>query len=116
VVSKSKIAGLAFIAIAFGVIPTASAGTRTKEVNAKAGVPTLLFVWYDCVRHFPYQGTAFVENGTLTYKDAVRNRCGGANEPARELWYTSNSGFTGTDNVTVPGRAGAGLAIRVMVH
>jgi hypothetical protein len=77
--------------------PRASAGPHMKVVEASSGAPTLLFTWYNCTSHRPYQGTASVINGTLTYKNVVKNICGNSDEPAREIWYTPNPGFTGTD-------------------
>jgi hypothetical protein len=83
-----------------------------KVVEASPGAPTLLFTWYSCTKHRPYEGTASVSNGTLTYKNIVKNVCGNSDEPARELWYTPNPGFTGTDKAIVHNKLYISIIVR----
>ena len=45
----------------------------------------------------------------MTLKDVQINQCGNANEPAKEVWYTSAPGFKGVDTVRFPmGKRGIG--------
>jgi len=53
--------------------------------QAKSGQATRMYNFYNCVGHHPGgDGGAFAEHGTVTIKDVTQNRCGNANEPARE--------------------------------
>ena len=99
---------LVFAAVTIGVMLAAvqsAAGIREKTVEARPGNPTLIFTFWRCGAggaSVPYQGTAFVEHGTLTYKDVTNSRCGSPNWQTREVWYTSSPGFKGVDTVTFP--------------
>jgi hypothetical protein len=66
------------------------------------GEPTRIFTFLNCMFHKPWYGTAFVEHGSIAYKEVTQRRCGNADEPARDVWYTSPPGYKGTDTVTFP--------------
>ena len=74
------------------------------ERSAPSGIPTHIWTFYNCVGRirYPFTGTAFVEHGAVTFKEGVKNRCGLRDVITREVWYTSNPGFTGIDRVTFP--------------
>jgi hypothetical protein len=76
-------------------------GTNYQK-EASSGKPTRIFTFFNCMLHKPWYGTAFVEHGTVAYKQVTQKRCGNASEPAREVWYTSPPGYKGTDTVTFP--------------
>jgi hypothetical protein len=100
------------LAIAFGMTQPLQAGARTEQATAKSGVPTKMFTWVNCITHKPYEGTLFVQHGTIEYKDSTTTLCGTAAEPSRELWYTSTPGFKGADTLSIP----RGLEIDVTVY
>jgi hypothetical protein len=105
--------GMLTVAAILAAIPAAA--SRDEQHEASSGKPTRIFSFFSCTNHHPYQGAAFVEHGTVTYKDVVGNRCGSVAEPAREVWYTSPPGFTGEDTVTFPFSGGSTI-IHVTVH
>ena len=94
----------AFSAVVWSLQTTPTlAGEYSK--HAKSGEATRIWSFYSCTTHAPSSPSgAFVEHGSVVYKDATIDRCGNANEPAREVWYTSNAGFKGLDKVTIPWR------------
>jgi hypothetical protein len=100
-------------------IPYASADPPDFFVHAKSGTPKLIQVYFDCKNHLRFGDTGrFVEHGTITIKDAVQQRCGNANEPVKEIWYTSEPGFVGVDSVTqvFPGIIPHRFVIKVVVQ
>jgi phosphate/sulfate permease len=115
---KSRIVSCAFVvAVAIGALSAAQAfGDRVGSKNAKSGEATRIWMFFNCNSHAPFSGTGFVEHGTLSFKDAVSNKCGNASEPVREVWYTSNPGFTGADTVTIPTGSKGSVVISVAVH
>lgn len=71
--------------------------------HATSGEGKRIWMFYDCRHHAPSAPNgAFVDHGSVTYKDGVHDRCGNANEPVWEVWYTSTPGFKGSDKVTIP--------------
>jgi hypothetical protein len=70
--------------------------------QAKSGQPTHIGSFSDCRTHFPLEGSAFVEHGTVSFTDAFENKCGNPHEPAKVIWYTSKPGFKGSDTVRFP--------------
>ena len=102
---KSRFVFAAF-AIIVALAPVQSAHAtlnRIYEKTAQSGKPTRLFSFFNCGRHvIAIARGAFVEHGTIEYKDATQKRCGNADEPVVEVWYTSNPGFVGVDVVTMP--------------
>jgi hypothetical protein len=86
-----------------------SAGSWEVSAQAKSGEPTRIRVFFDCRLHAPFWlNGAFVEHGSIVFKEATLRACGNANEPVRELWYTSNPGFKGVDKVVLPAGQGTG--------
>jgi hypothetical protein len=98
--------GVALGAMAIAAILALPQSGRAFGVNyqkeAPSGKPTRIFTFFNCTLHKPWYGTAFVEHGTVAYKETTQKRCGNASEPAREVWYTSPPGYKGTDTVTFP--------------
>ncbi|MGO8797599.1 MAG: hypothetical protein ACLQE9_05000 [Roseiarcus sp.] len=91
------------------------------ERTAAAGAPTHVWTFYNCIncigrKRWPFSGSAFVEHGTVEFKDSVKNRCGLANLPTREVWYTSAPGFSGLDKLTFPRGHGRPEIIAVIVR
>jgi hypothetical protein len=110
---KAKIV-LGALAIAAALAPppaaTAKAYRTHVERNAAAGATTRIWSFYNCIgrAQYPFSGAAFAEHGTVTFTEAVKNRCGNPNTVTREVWYTPEAGFTGVDQVTFPrGRGNA---------
>ena len=104
------------LAATLGCLGPGQASSRNEEREAQSGKPTRIFNFFDCTSHIPWQGTAFVDHGTVTYKDVTQKRCGNPSEPAREVWYTSPPGFTGVDTVTFPFSGGASTIFTITVH
>jgi hypothetical protein len=103
-------AAMAFGAlVAFEPPQLAQAWGTNVNASARSGVTTRIVAFFDCVMHVPFQGSAFVEHGSLTYKETKGNFCGNPNEPVREVWYTSNPGFVGVDKAVFP-LGGASIA------
>jgi hypothetical protein len=99
------------VAITFGMTQSLQAAVRTVQKTVQSGVPTKVFTWYNCITHKVFEGTLFVQHGTLEYRDSTTNVCGTAAEPSRELWYTSTPGFRGADTLS-----GRGIEIDVTVN
>jgi len=79
----------------------AAQASQIFSAHAKSGQATLIRRFYDCQRHNPAgDAGAWVEHGSVTVKDVFRAVCGNAQEPVREVWYTSAPGFIGVDKVT----------------
>ena len=101
----------------FAVQPTTAYARESQfQAHAKSGEPTRIRTFYNCKRHLPGGGGgAFVEHGTVTVKYVIQNRCGNANEPTNEIWYTSTPGFKGLDTVTLPlgGRTKVNIEVTV---
>ncbi|WP_158813916.1 hypothetical protein [Methylocapsa sp. S129] len=97
---------------------TAAAYHTYVERNAASGVPTHIWTFANCIGRvqYPFSGTAFAEHGTVAFKEAVKSRCGNPNAVTREVWYTSNAGFTGVDKVTFPRRRGHAEIFAIAVH
>jgi hypothetical protein len=72
------------------------------QVLAKSGVPIRIGYFFSCRSHFPYQGTAFVRHGKVTFQDVTLNQCGNPKEPARLIYYVSDPGYKGPDEVNFP--------------
>lgn len=115
---------LCAIAIAASSALPASAAARVLNKYAKSGEPTLIYTFWSCSSRPPGGGTgSFVEHGTVTMRDVILHKCGdvfegapGFDVPGREVWYTSNPGFTGLDKVTIPA-PGLGVHIfRILVQ
>jgi hypothetical protein len=94
---------LSFLAVGLTCVSPQSAQARQVQKEAQSGKSTLLYTFFNCTSHRPSQQTAFVAHGMLTYRELTQNRCANADEPARQVWYTSNAGFVGADTVTFPG-------------
>jgi hypothetical protein len=87
------------------------------SAHAKSGEPTRVRTFFDCIRHSPGGGGgAFAEHGTVNVKFVTQKRCGNANEPTNEVWYTSPAGFKGTDTVTIPISGATRVSIDVTVE
>jgi hypothetical protein len=88
------------------------------ERSALSGVRTRIRSFYNCIgrKQYPFSGDAFAEHGTVTFTEAVKNRCGISNVVTREVWYTSEAGFTGVDNVTFPRGRGNAEYFTITVH
>jgi hypothetical protein len=108
----SRAAGLPItLGLLWSACQIAYAHSMQHYVSAISGQPTHIWNFFNCRTHFPMGTTgSFVEHGTVTVKElSTQNRCGNANEPAREVWYTSPPGFKGIDTITFP--AGSGRVI-----
>ena len=107
----------ALLMVMFAVSSSPSAAdVRLYHRSAKSGEPTLVHTNYNCSNHSPsllYRGF-FVRHGTGEVRKSTRNRCGNANEPVEELWYTSNPGFVGEDEVIFPSNSGISVISRVI--
>lgn len=98
----TRITGLS-IAIGAAICSFQLAQAAEHSVQARSGQPTHIWNFYNCQTHNRTgDGGSFVEHGTVSVRDVTQNRCGNANEPAREVWYTSAPGFKGMDKVTFP--------------
>jgi hypothetical protein len=116
---KRPLVALGFAALALGLGFPQSAypdGVRTEYFTVASGKPALLISFYDCRLHNPWQGTAFVDHGTVSYKETTEKRCGG-DEPVRQVWYTSPPGYKGEDAVIFPTRGNWNSTIlKITVH
>jgi hypothetical protein len=118
---KRRIALVASIAAALlAPVCAATAGAYHTYVerNAASGVNTRVWLFANCIgrKHSPFMGTAFVEHGTVTYRETTTNRCGLAGVPTREVWYQSPPGFVGVDKLTFPRGGGHKEIIAVSVQ
>jgi hypothetical protein len=103
---------------------SATAANRVLNKYAKSGQPTLIYTFWSCSDKPPGGGNgSFVEHGTVTTREVVLHKCAdvfesapGVDVPAREIWYTSNPGFTGLDTVTIPSPGRSGHIIRILVQ
>ena len=54
--------------------------------HAKPGEATRIWMFYDCRHHTPSAPSgAFVDHGSVSYKDGVHDRCGNVSEPVWEV-------------------------------
>ncbi len=92
------------LGLVLGSFQLAQAAAPVHSVQAKSGQLTHIWNFFLCTRSRVPAGANgfFVEHGTVTIKDVTQNRCGSANWPAREVWYTSPPGFRGVDTITFP--------------
>jgi hypothetical protein len=90
------------MAAALAPLYSTQAFANTHRIAARSGKTVRITTFIDCTNHRPWQGTAFVDHGTVTYKEGTQSICGNPIEPVREVFYTSNPGFTGVDTVTFP--------------
>ena len=99
--TMSRIIGSAIVLVAASlVIPPAEAGMMEFHKTAKSGQPTLIGRLWSCKTHVPPAGSqSGPQHGSVTLKDGQYNQCGNPNEPVKEVWYTSASGFKGEDSV-----------------
>lgn len=83
---------------------TAEARESIFTAHAKSGEPSRIRIFFDCRTHAPVSNVtgAFVEHGSVSFKDSVRDFCGVVGLPVREVWYTSDPGFKGVDRVSIP--------------
>lgn len=97
---------------------TAGAYRTHVERSALSGVRTHIWSFSNCIgrKKYPFSGDAFAEHGTVTFTERVKNRCGISNVVTREVWYTSDAGFTGVDNVTFPRGRGHAEYFTIAVH
>jgi hypothetical protein len=117
--AKLVLGALATVAVLAPVGAATAAAYRTYvERSAASDVPTHIWTFSNCIgrQHYPFSGTAFAEHGTVTFKEAVKNRCGDPNAIAREVWYRSDAGFAGIDIVTFPRGRGHSEILAVKVH
>jgi hypothetical protein len=70
--------------------------------HAKSGQPADIGFFWDCKTHIPLDFTSFIEHGTISFRDSFKNRCGNAQEPVKEIYYTSTPGFKGNDTAIFP--------------
>ena len=89
---------------------------QIREVETKSGAPVFIAKFIDCQYHGPYEGTAFVQHGTVTMKRVTTRECGNPNEPATVYWYVSNPGYKGFDEVNFSYVSGSALIVRIIVH
>lgn len=109
----------ALLLVGAGIFHTHAAEARDVIFGAhtKTGAPTLIRTFFNCIRHVPGgNGAAIAEHGSAELKFVTGAHCGNANEPANEVWYTSNPGFKGIDNVTIPVGPWTNVIVRVTVH
>jgi hypothetical protein len=91
------------IGAALWSLQLAQASADEYDRQAKSGQASKLYTFFDCKRHSPSgDGGGMAEHGAVVVKDIIQNRCGNPNEPTREVWYTSSSGFKGVDRVVFP--------------
>jgi hypothetical protein len=83
------------------------------HVEVQSGKAKCIEVFFDCGRHIPYQGTAFVQHGRLTYRDVTINQCGNPREPGRAVCYLSDPGYRGPDEIDFPVSTGMGAIFHV---
>ena len=109
---------IAMVAALAPVCATAASYHTYVERSAQSGVATHVWTFANCIgrKHSPFMGTAFVEHGTVTYREISTNRCGLSNVPTREIWYQSPTGFVGVDKLTFPRGGGRAEIIAVTVH
>jgi len=116
-VSKRVILSMSLIIISISLINFGFARDYVFENHAKSGVSTRVPTFFNCQTHSPGGGgSGTAEHGTVTSNFVVQNKCGTANEPTNEYWYTSNPGFKGTDTVTIPASAGTNVVVKVTVE
>jgi hypothetical protein len=86
--------------------------------SAASGVPTHIWTFYNCVGrvHYPFSGTPFAEHGAVAFREVAKTRCGVADLPTREVWYTSIAGFAGVDRLVFPRGHGRSEILAVTVH
>jgi hypothetical protein len=81
----------------------------------RSGQPVVVRVYYNCARPGNYPNAAgSAYNGTVTLREATRNRCGNPRQPVVEAVYTSKPGFKGTDEVIFV--AGSRARVKVIVR
>ena len=117
--SRLVLGGLAMAAIlAPPQAVTAGAYRTYVERSVQSGAPTRIWTFYNCIgrKHSPFAGTAFSEHGSVIFKEVPKNRCGIADVPTREVWYTSNPVFTGVDKVTFPRGRGHAEIFAIVVR
>ena len=100
----------------FVVANPSIAGVRVSNAAVDSGVPTRIWRFYNCHNHIPSERTAFVDHGRLDYRQSATDRCGNANEPVREIWYTSPAGYHGADSIVFPGKRHPHTIILVTVR
>lgn len=103
--SKSALAALSVAALFATVQFATAAAYRTYvERTVAAGVSTHIWTFASCTGRirYPFSRTAFVEHGTVAFKELTGSRCGLANVITREVWYTPAPGFVGVDRLTFP--------------
>jgi hypothetical protein len=102
---KIALAALSAAALFVSAHGAAAAAYHTYvERTVAAGVPTHIWTFASCTGRirYPFSRTAFVEHGTVAFKESTGTRCGLPNVITREVWYTAAPGFVGVDRLTFP--------------
>jgi hypothetical protein len=117
IMSADKLTGKILVFVSTLCLSTqAIARDMMFESHAKAGTPARIRTFFDCRRHSPGgTGGGMAEHGTVVAKFTSENRCGSANEPVNQIWYTSSPGFKGVDTVTIPVASSLNVIIKVTV-
>lgn len=105
-----RVSMLVFAAVI--ALPTPALAQDTKVT--RAGQPVVVRVFYDCVKGRYPNAAGAASHGTVTSREARRNRCGSPNHPVVEAIYTPNPGFRGTDEVILYG--GSRARVKVVVQ
>jgi hypothetical protein len=85
------------------------------QKTTRSGAPIVVRVFYNCARPGNHPNAAgSASNGTVTLREATRNRCGNPRQPVVEAVYTPKPGFKGTDEVIFV--AGTRARVKVTVR
>ena len=115
-ISSYLIASIVYAAALANVNAAQSIVPQIREVETKSGAPVFIAKFIDCQYHGPYEGTAFVQHGTVTMKRVTTRECGNANEPATVYSYVSTPGYRGFDEVNFSYVSGSALIVRINVR
>jgi hypothetical protein len=77
--------------------------------RVKSGVPTRIMSVFNCnaIGAVESRGdTGVAQHGTIVTRPARQNRCGLRDFPVSEIWYTSQAGYRGRDEVIIIGHYG----------
>jgi hypothetical protein len=115
-ISTYLIASIFYAAAAANLNAAQYSVPRVREVETKSGVPVFVGGFIDCKDHVPFEGTSFVQHGTVTMKRLTIKQCGNPNEPATAYWYVSNPGYKGFDEVNFSYVSGSAMIVHITVH
>ena len=95
-----------------------SATAQMQPRTTRSGEPVRVYSFWDCARGNTPQASGSAAHGTVATREATQNRCGSPKQPVIELYYTSQAGFKGQEEVFINrsgGRRGQRLSVKVNV-